>query len=651
MSFTNLWLDYRKLDITDNRFKKIYISSCEDTAVTSAKEIVRAAKELYGIDVQIIDSDNSEQNEGISLVIDTKLKDEQFDIECGNKSIRISSGSGVGLLYGAFALIRRAVCGDIGENYSESNIPSNPLRMLDHWDNSDGSIERGYSGNSFFFKDGEIMINERTRAYARIISSVGINGIVINNVNVKDEAVRFISSDYYEPLRELQKILAEYGIKMYLSISFDAPMELGGMDSADPCDKAVAEWWRDKMGEIYEALPGFGGVLIKADSEGRVGPFSYGRTQAEGANMIADAIKPHGGTVIWRCFVYNCHMDWRDRKSDRARASYDNFYGLDGEFEDNVILQIKNGPMDFQVREPVSPLFGAMPKTNQMIEFQIAQEYTGQQIDLCYLIPWFRQVLSFKTYHRNDNDTVADIICGISAVTNTGNDENWTGHELAAANLYGFGRLAFDGSLTAEEIAREWIVQTLGHSDKVMDIVERMLMDSWPTYEKYTAPLGVGWMIAPETHYGPDVDGFEYSRWGTYHYADRDGLGVDRTINGTGFVEQYRPENASVYADVKTCPDELILFFHHLPYSFILKSGKTIIQHIYDTHFEGVEDCEKMAEAWKELKDHVSERVYKNVSERIDMQIENAREWRDRINTYFYRKSGVEDEKGRLIYK
>ena len=596
MSFTNLWLDYRKLDITDDRFKKI--------------------------DAQIIDSDNSEQNEGISLVIDKKLKDEQYDIECKNKSISISSGSGAGLLYGAFALIRRAVCGDIGENYSESIIPSNPLRMLDHWDNSDGSIERGYSGNSFFFKDGEIII-----------------------------AVRFISSDYYEPLRELQKILAEYGIKMYLSISFDAPMELGGMDSADPCDKAVAEWWRDKMDEIYEALPGFGGVLIKADSEGRVGPFSYGRTQAEGANMIADAIKPHGGTVIWRCFVYNCHMDWRDRKSDRARASYDNFYGLDGEFEDNVILQIKNGPMDFQVREPVSPLFGAMPKTNQMIEFQIAQEYTGQQIDLCYLIPWFRQVLSFKTYHRNDNDTVADIICGISAVTNTGNDENWTGHELAAANLYGFGRLAFDGSLTAEEIAREWIVQTLGHSDKVMDTVERMLMESWPTYEKYTAPLGVGWMIAPETHYGPDVDGFEYSRWGTYHYADREGLGVDRTIMGTGFVEQYRPENASVYADVKTCPDELILFFHHLPYSFILKSGKTIIQHIYDTHFEGVEDCEKMAEAWKELKDHVSERVYKNVSERIDMQIANAREWRDRINTYFYRKSGVEDEKGRLIYK
>ena len=649
MEFTELWLEYRKQEKSDKRYRCIYINNDERAALTAASELARAARGIYGIHSSIEKAEEAGAACGIYLIQRSGMSDEGYSIECGERII-ISSGSGRGLLYGAFALIRRTVCRGIEESYSLKCEPAQPLRMLDHWDNADGSIERGYSGGSFFFCHGRIIINARTRAYARLISSIGINAVVINNVNVRAEAVEFISERYYERLSELEEIFSAYGIKLYISISFAAPMELGGLDTADPCDERVRAWWREKAEEIYKYLPGLGGVLIKADSEGRPGPFTYGRTQAEGANAVAQAFLPYGGNVIWRCFVYNCHRDWRDRKSDRARESYDHFNGLDGEFDENVILQIKNGPMDFQVREPVSPLFGAMPKTRQMLEVQIAQEYTGQQIDLCYLIPWFRQILGFRTY-CDGNDKVSDVICGIAAVTNTGNDENWTGHELAAANLYGFGRLAFDVALSAEEIAEEWILQTLGADSEVKRTVSGMLLSSWQTYEKYTAPLGVGWMVTPETHYGPDIEGYEYSRWGTYHYADRNGVGVDRTESGTGFVTQYRRENAELYGDLKTCPDELVLFFHHLPYTHVLKSGKTIIQHIYDTHFEGAAEAEFFLEQWKSLRGRVDERVYTNVLERLKMQTENAREWRDRINTYFYRFSGVEDEKGRMIYK
>lgn len=650
MEFTGLWLDYKKQLKADKRYKTIFMNTNELTAVTAAHELARAAREIYGIHSDIEKAIEYSGQCGIYLIVCDEMRNEEYSIECGS-SIVIKSGSGAGLLYGAFALVRRAVCRGIENEYSEHCSPATPLRMLNHWDNADGSIERGYSGDSFFFKHGKIIINARTRAYARIAASVGINAVVINNVNVKDEAVTFISSRYYERLSELEEIFSAYGIKLYISISFAAPMELGGLSSADPCSGDVKSWWRGKMAEIYSHLPGLGGVLIKADSEGRPGPFTYGRTQAEGANTIAEAIRPYGGNVIWRCFVYNCRRDWRDRKTDRARESYDYFHNLDGQFDNNVILQIKNGPMDFQVREPVSPLFGAMPKTRHMLELQIAQEYTGQQIDLCYLIPWFRQILGFRTYCCSENDSVADVICGIAAVSNTGNDENWTGHELAAANLYGFGRLSFDNSLTAEEIAIEWILQTLGCDKEIVSTVKNMLLSSWQTYEKYTAPLGVGWMVTPQTHYGPDVEGYEYSRWGTYHYADRNGVGVDRTRNGTGFVTQYRQINAELYGNIETCPDELVLFFHHLPYTHVLKSGKTIIQHIYDTHFEGAAEAESFLEQWKSLRGKIEDGVYENVLKRLIMQTENAREWRDRINTYFYRSSGAEDEKGRVIYK
>ena len=413
------------------------------------------------------------------------------------------------------------------------------------------------------------------------------------------------------------------------------------------------------MKELCTRLPNLGGFLVKADSEGRPGPFTYGRTHADGANMLAEAVKPYDGLIIWRCFVYNCQQDWRDRKTDRARSGYDNFKPLDGQFLDNVILQVKNGPMDFQVREPVSPLFGGMEHTNEMLEVQIAQEYTGQQRHVCYLIPMFKEILGFHTHCSENLDTVEDIVtgrtmrnhnCGMAAVANTGNDENWTGHDLAAANFYGFGRLSFDASLSAEEIAQEWIRCTFGQDEEVLEKIEKILMMSWPAYEKYTSPLGIGWMVNPNYHYGPNVDGYEYDRWGTYHRADHLGLGVDRSHNGTGYAQQYLEPNTSMYDAIETCPEELLLFFHYIPYTYELKSGKTLIQHIYDTHFEGAEDVEEMAAIWDSLKGKVPEKVFLRVQKRLGHQKNHSKEWRDQINSYFYRKSMIPDNKNRAIY-
>jgi alpha-glucuronidase len=664
MKYSKLWLDCKPIEYDFSGMAELYLNSDAPAAVTAANELKRAIREMSGIVPEIYRVNSAPKN-GVYInsgnETDYISKETQaYKIEESNGLITVSSESPCGVLWGVFELIRRIRCGEEISGICESFVPDNPLRMLDHWDNDDGMIERGYSGNSFFFRDGELLVNERTVDYARFAASIGINAVVINNVNVKDRAVELITEKYYGSLQLLSEVFSSYGIRLFLSIDFAAPIDIGGLDSADPCDDEVVRWWRNKAEEIYRELPELGGFLVKADSEGRPGPFTYGRDQADGANMLADALKPYEGIVIWRCFVYNCRQDWRDKKTDRARAGFDYFNELDNKFASNVILQIKNGPMDFQVREPVSPLFGAMRNTNEMLEVQIAQEYTGHQIDVCYLIPWFKEILDFRMRRNADNDTVADYIggraygnrvCGIAAVCNTGDDYNWTGHDLAAANLYGFGRLSFDTSLSAEKIAEEWIRLTYGPEEKILKSVSDILMRSWKTYEKYTAPLGVGWMVTPHTHYGPDIDGYEYSRWGTYHYADRDGIGVDRTLCGTGYVGQYSDELCDMYNDINTCPDELVLFFHHLSYTHVLKSGRTIIQHIYNTHFEGVEDVAEFTEEWMGLKEYIDKDTFERVLERLRKQLENAVEWRDIVNTYFFRKSGIEDELGRNIYR
>lgn len=598
------------------------------------------------------DNEESLSTDGAYEIKQYLDEEKRFDLW----TVRASGGRGI--LYGTYALIRQAICDG---KLTDTGVvkPSLALRMLNHWDNLDGSIERGYSGNSFFFSKNQILVDERTAFYARLLASVGINGVVINNVNVKDMATRLISPLYYAKLREMSELFAGYGIQLFMSLNFAAPMELGGLSGCDPLAEDVVRWWKEKMQEVYREIPNLGGFLVKADSEGRPGPFTYGRTHADGANMLAKEIAPYGGLIIWRCFVYNCKQDWRDKKTDRARAGYDNFMPLDGKFLDNVILQIKNGPMDFQVREPISPLFGGLRSTNQMLEVQIAQEYTGQQRHVCYLVPMWKEALDFHTYCKESDDRVQDIIkgktfggrnCGMAGVANTGDDPNWTGHDLAAANLYGFGRLSFDNNLSSEEIAREWISMTFPRTPIVMSNLLYILMNSWSTYEHYTSPLGIGWMVNPSYHYGPNVDGYEYDRWGTYHRADCKGIGIDRTSKGTGYSTQYQKQNAMMYEDVATCPDELLLFFHRILYTDRLKSGKTLIQHIYDTHFEGVEEVKEFIRLFCQLEGVLSEDVFQRILNRLTEQLSSAEEWRDVVNTYFYRKSGIEDEKSREIY-
>ena len=656
-NWSHMWLGYHPIS-KDNKNWKVICNdfSKEDRVVKSAiGEFATGIKGYFDADITEDDGDVYV----LEIAKDANIAEEGYLVKGEKSGITLKASDENGVIYGVFAILRKLGARVAVEEISEEAAPSNPLRMMNHWDNMDGSIERGYSGESFFFENDEMYINERTVDYARFMASVGINGIVINNVNVKGAATYLITDRFFDKVKELQDVFADYGIKLYLSINFAAPIELGGLEVCDPLDEGVIAWWQAKSKEVFEKLPGFGGYLVKADSEGRPGPFTYGRTQADGANMLADAVAPYGGIIIWRCFVYNCTQDWRDYKTDRARAGYDYFKDFDGEYHDNVILQIKNGPMDFQIREPISPLLGGLTKTNQLLEVQIAQEYTGHQIDLCYLMPMFKEVLEFRTYCSEKNDTVADVVsgrmmgnklAGMAAVINTGNDFNWTGNDLAAANLYGFGRLAYNTELGADEIAREWVALTFDMDKASEDKLVDMLMRSRDIYEKYTSPLGIGWMVTPHVHYGPSVDGYEYSRWGTYHRADHKGIGVDRSDKGTGYAQQYYEPNASAYNDPEKCPEELLLFFHHIPYTWKLKSGKTLIQYIYDSHFEGEEGAEKLAEDWNSLKDFVNPDVFARVAARFELQVANAKEWRDQVNSYFYRKSDIADEQGRKIY-
>lgn len=656
MNFSKCWLDYKPLAEYEQEWLTLAVQ-CEGKIVSSAvREYKLAMKEMTGKGLDVI---NTPAEQGVNLKLDAELVSGQdgYTISVSGEKYEITGQSESGILYGVFHFLRLIRTGHL-EELPVANAPEMPLRIMNHWDNMDGSIERGYSGESFFYKDYEILWDERIEQYTRMMASIGINAIVINNVNVHEKETYLITDRYLQQVKQYSDLFNQYGISLYTSINFAAPMELGDFDNCDPLNPDVAAWWKKTVAHVYEVIPNFGGFLVKADSEGRPGPFTYDRTHADGANMLARALAPFGGTLIWRCFVYNCGQDWRDKKTDRARAAYDNFIGLDGQFDDNVILQIKNGPMDFQVREPVSPLFGGLKKTNMILEVEIAQEYTGQQIDLCYLLPMWREILDFDTYAEGEGSTVQKIVngsvygqtlCGMAAVINTGNDFNWTGSDLAAANTYGYGRMTMNPSLASDVIAREWTELTLG-SEVEQEIVS-MLMKSWSTYEKYTSPLGIGWMVTPHYHYGPDIDGYEYDRWGTYHRADRDGLGVDRTPAGTGYTDQYNEPWRTVYADPETCPEELLLFFHYVRYDAVLKSGKTLIQHIYDTHFEGVEEVEEMIARWESLQDKLAEDVYERVHERMERQLANAREWRDRVNTYFYRKSGAEDAQGRKIYE
>lgn len=546
-------------------------------------------------------------------------------------------GGKVGVLYGAYNLLMNLATGHPLPEGDQQ--PRYGMRMLNCWDNASGDIERGYAGRSLFFENNKFDYDpQRMRQLGRMLASVGLNVMCINNVNVRYPADQLIES-WLPELAKLAAIFRPFGVKLMVSIDYSAPMR-HGIPTADPLDKYVQSWWARQTEIVYQAIPDLAGFLVKADSEGRPGPFTYGRNHAEGANMLARALKPFGGKLVWRCFVYNCQQDWRDTTTDRPKAAYDHYAYLDGQFEDNVILQIKNGPFDFQVREPVSPLLYAMPKTNLAIEFQLAQEYTGQQVDIFAMPPMWREVY---------DDMPADKVMSIAAVTNLGRDENYTGHPFAAVNLFGYGLFAWNPDIQPEKIIRLWTRLTYRMDQFSEDALVSLLMGSRRTYEKYTAPLGLCWMISPNHHYGPSPSGYEYQAWGTYHKADRDAVGIDRTARGTGYLLQYPEEFQKLYGTPETCPDLLKLFFHRLRYDYVMSDGRTMIQRIYDDHFEGLEETRAMAETLKALPLPSPDK--EEVLERMERQLKNAREWCDIVNTFFRRYSGVEDAHGRTIYR
>ncbi len=666
-AYTKAWLNYGPVGRSENTeyYRSIYCPMEGDPVLDNAvRELRTGAKGMYGL-LPFVVREKPARGGYIELAVDPALDTvkEGFTLRSDERRLLITGKQSVGALYGAFHVLRLTATRKSLAGLEQTIQPSARWRVLNHWDNFNPfrhvDNSDGYTTQSLFFADGEIVCNERTGDYLRLLASVGINGLSMHVVNVYGNALDMIMPRYYEEMTRISSLFASYGVGMIIAINFASPVLIGGLDTADPGDPRVQAWWNETMANLYAHVPNIAGFVVKADSEGVQGPFDYGRTQADGANVIARAIQRFGGTVFWRCFVYDCQQDWRDQTTDRARSGYDNFHPLDGKFDDNVILQVKNGPQDFQVREPVHTLFGTMDRTHEMIEFQIYQEYTGQRIHTCFLIPQFKEILDFNTYALGQDNTVADIVTGktygdyersgICAVANADASVNWCGHDLHCANLYGYGRLCFDTRATSEEIVHDFILQTYSAHPAVVDNLSHILLNSWLTYEKYNAPLGLGWLCNNGMHFGPGPDVYEYDRWGTYHRANWEAIGIDRTSRGTGYVLAYNEPNRSLYDNLDTCPENLKLFFYRLRYDYVLQSGKTLLQHIYDTRFEGVEDVEGFVKKWDELQGLVPEDAFRRVQGRLQQQLTHAKEWRDVINTYFFRRTGIADAHGRLI--
>lgn len=562
----------------------------------------------------------------------------------------ITASNPIGLLYGAYELIRlqNTDAYNTGsgnqQNFSkaidETEKPQVGLRILNHWDNLDGSIERGYAGKSIFKweeiklgkngKGGSISksLHDRLITYARANASLGINGSVLNNVNASP---KMMTAEYINKVRVIANILRPYGIRVYLSINFASPMALGYTKTADPLDKKVQQWWKKKAKEIYAAIPDFGGFLVKANSEGQPGPGDYHRTHAEGANMLADAVKPYGGIIMWRSFVYGANH----KGEDRVKQAVSEFKGMDGKFRDNVILQSKNGPLDFQPREPYAPIFDNIKQTPQIAELQITQEYLGQSKHLTYLAPMWKEFFGFV----NPNKLV-----GISGVANIGDDANWCGHPFSQANWYAFGRLAWNPSLSAEEIAHEWLVQTYENQDeKFTKPVEMMMMTSREACVNYMMPLGLHHIFKFDHHYGPEPDGFIASyplEWCPvyYHKADAKGIGFDRSSKGTDAVGQYPEPYRSLYDNIETCPEEYLLWFHHVAWNYKMKSGSTLWQELCMKYNMGVAMVEVYRDFWhtsakQYMKGH--EQEWQHTDSLLNVQLENAKEWRNTCLKYF----------------
>ncbi len=660
----DLWLGYDKIEqgiaINDyNRLtESIFFPSGSDVLEASRKELARGLNSMLGM--HPVFSDSWERKNTMLVAkkndLDTKVLEllgmdyddigrEGFLIKTillkGQEVLVITANEDVGILYGVFRFLRLMQSHQPLGNINILDAPKIDLRMLNHWDNLDRTVERGYAGFSLWnWQKLPEFIDQRYIDYARANASIGINGTVLTNVNAN---ALVLTPMYLEKVEALANVFRPYGIKVYLTARFSAPIEIGGLLTADPLNQDVQKWWKSKAKEIYDRIPDFGGFLVKANSEGQPGPQNYGRTHVDGANMMAAALEPFNGVVIWRAFVYSEHD-----VSDRAKQAYSEFVPFDGKFKDNVLVQSKNGAIDFQPREPFHPLFGAMPKTPLMMEFQITQEYLGFSTHLVFLPKLFEEVLDTDTYRKGKGSTVAKVIdgtlhkkkiTGMAGVANIGNDLNWTGHPFAQANWYGFGRLAWDPYLSSETIAEEWLRATFTNNTEFIAPIKEMMMTSREAVVNYMDPLGLHHIFDTGHHYGPGpwVSDLSRPEWNPtyYHKADENGIGFDRTPSGSNATAQYANEVATTFNNLQTCPEDYLLWFHHLPWDYKLKNGKTLWDGMALKYQEGVDQVKGMIIIWEKVKPYISDEDFNEVRMLLEIQLKEAKWWRDACLLYF----------------
>ncbi|KAJ5251569.1 hypothetical protein N7489_001979 [Penicillium chrysogenum] len=669
----NGWLRYASLPCSgqcrSNLPSSIVILNTTETSpvYVAGTELQNGLKGVYGKRVQV---KHNKCKASSSVVVGTvdqyreicgaakgvpELEEDGFWLDTKGKNVQILGQNERGALYGTFEYLSMLAQGNHSKVAYATN-PSAPIRWVNQWDDMDGRIERGYGGPSIFFKDGQV-VDDLTRVaeYARLLASIRINAVVINNVNAN---ATLLSPTNLDGVARIADVFRPYGVQVGLSLNFASPQTYGGLSTFDPLDASVVEWWSKITAQVYDRVPDMAGYLVKADSEGQPGPQTYNRTLADAANLFAKEVQPYGGIVMYRAFVYNKLNEsiWTD---DRANAAVDFFKDLDGEFDDNVVIQIKYGPIDFQVREPASPLFANLFNTSMAIELQVTQEYLGQQSHLVYVAPIWKTILDTDLRVDHQPSLVRDIVAGkrfnrklggSAAVVNVGTNTTWLGSHLSMSNLYAYGRLAWNPADDAQDILQDWIKLTFGLDRKVLDTITRMSMESWPAYEQYSGNLGIQTLTdIIYTHYGPSPASQDNNGWGQWTRADRDSIGMDRTVaNGTGFSGQYPDELAAMYENIATTPDNLLLWFHHVGYTHRLHSGKTVIQHFYDEHYSGAETAQTFLTQWESLEGKIDTERYNHVRHFLDYQSGHSIVWRDAINTFYHNLSGIPDQAKRV---
>ncbi|UEG52255.1 alpha-glucuronidase [Mucilaginibacter daejeonensis] len=658
----DLWLNYRPMEasVRATQFKAmmshVYFAGSSPQLQAAREELTRAAKGMLKTAIVNTPADQAQliignidqiakRGDILKLSKAERPTGDGFIIRSvtnkGRKAVVVTGGTDLGVLYGVFAFLRHVQTNKDLTNLQITEHPKMMHRILDHWDNPNRSVERGYAGFSIWnWHKLPGYTDPRYTDYARANASVGINGSVLNNVNAN---VIMLTPAYLAKAKALADVFRPYGIKVYLSIKFSSPIELGKLSTADPLDPQVRKWWKDKVDEIYSVIPDFGGFLVKANSEGQPGPQSYGRTHADGANMLGEALAPHHGIVMWRAFVYDNNVP-----DDRAKQAYSEFKPLDGKFNDNVIVQVKNGAIDFQPREPFHPLFGAMAKTPLMLEVQLTQEYLGFSTHLVYEAPLFKECLDADTYAKGKGATVAKVLegtyqpgklTGMAGVANIGTDLNWCGHPFAQANWYSFGRLAWDPGASAEAIADDWLRMTFTNDKRFIDPIKDHMMRSRENTVNYMTPLGLHHIMSADGHYGPGpwTDKMPRADWTAvyYHKADSLGIGFDRTATGSNAVAQYFPEVRDHFADLSTCPDIYLLWFHHLSWNYKMRSGKTLWDELVDHYYKGAAAVQGMQKVWNGMRPYVDATRYNEVKQLMAVQYDEAIRWRNSCVLYF----------------